>query len=101
MPGKIFAKIDTPENFSYSEYEFHGENGVNKRLDQHLHYTYSVFPSGKEVKSKIQMNFYQKPIYNYKLECELDPTRSMNSFISELDTRGALTIWIDMLDSYS
>ena len=46
------------------------------------------------------MNFYQKPIYNYKLECNLDPARSMNSFISQLDKRGALTVWIDMLKSY-
>ena len=66
-----------------------------------MHYTYSVYPSGKEVKSKIKMNFYQKPIYNYRLECELDPARSMNSLINKLDKRGALTLWIDMLDSYS
>lgn len=38
-------------------------------LDQGPSYTYSVWPSS-EIKKDIEMKFYQKPIYNYKIECE-------------------------------
>ena len=48
-------------------------------LDHHKHYTYSVWPSSYAVKSKVDLKFYQRPIYNYRLECAADPERSMET----------------------
>ena len=63
-----------------TEYDFQKENGVLDFLDEHLHYTYSVWPSSRAVKGNVNMNFYQKPIYNYKLECELSTEKSLAMF---------------------
>ena len=71
------------------------------RLEEHLHYTYSIFPSSEKVKSDVNLKFWQKPIYNYKLECELDPERSMENLLKQVNQRGQLNAWTEMLDSFS
>ena len=46
------------------------------------------------------MNFYQKPIYNYKLNCQLDPERSMETLEVLLSSNEMNHAWVKMLDSY-
>ena len=38
-------------------------------LQNKMHYTYSFFPDDS-IKKEIPMNFYQRPTYHWKLECE-------------------------------
>ena len=54
------------------------ENGLINVMDDWNHYTYSFFPSS-EIKKDIPMKFYQKPIYNYKLECDNEPGRDITT----------------------
>lgn len=49
-------------------FDLENENGVGTILNNWLTYTYDVWPS-HEIKKDVPLNFYQKPIYNYKLEC--------------------------------
>ena len=56
-------------------------------LDDTLHYTHSVYPSSLEVKSNVPMNLYQKPGYNYKLECQTDPARSIEAVYEHIDAK--------------
>ena len=55
------------------------ENGVLDNLESMQSYSYSIWPTSEAVKKQIEMKFYQKPIYNYKLECEADPKTSMQA----------------------
>ena len=52
-----------------TEYDVQLENGVLNRLDNALHYTYSVWPSS-EFKKNIPMKFWQKQVYNYDISCD-------------------------------
>ena len=54
----------------YSEYDLQKENGVLDNLESLRSYSYSIWPTSVATKSQIEMKFYQKPIYNYKLQCE-------------------------------
>ena len=38
-------------------------------MDQQLAYTYGVFPGSAVVKQAVKLNFYQRRVLNYKLEC--------------------------------
>ena len=71
-----------------------------ERLDNHLHYTYSIWPSSRFVKKNVEMKFYEKPVYNYKLECENDPKRNMEAFNRELSDRVLPDAWIGMLANF-
>ena len=77
------------------------ENGVINRLDDHMHYTYSVYPSSRAIKSKIDMNFYQKPIYNYELKCENDPNRSLETLFSQIEGKDAISTWTKMINAFA
>ena len=65
------------ENFT--EYDFQKENGVLDALNEHEHITYSYWPSTYAIKSKVKMNFYNQPTFNFKLECELNPEKSFDA----------------------
>ena len=54
---------------SLTEWDVHSESGVLDYVDQARSVTYSLWPSS-EVKKDILMKFYQKPAYNFKIECE-------------------------------
>ena len=54
---------------SLTEWDVHSESGVLNYVDQARSVTYSFWPSS-EIKKDIPMKFYQKPAYNYKIECE-------------------------------
>ena len=43
------------------------------------------------------MKFYEKPIYNYKLECANDPKRNMEAFNREYSERTLPDAWKGML----
>ena len=63
----------TSKDSTYTEFELQKENGVLDRLEKESRsYTYSFWPSSAE-KQDIELKFFQKPIYNYKLECQGDP----------------------------
>lgn len=47
----------------------HRESGVLNYLDQARDYTYSVWP-GSHIKKDVKMKFFEKPVYNYRIECE-------------------------------
>ena len=64
--------------FTPTLFDLEFENGVGNVLDDLLHYSYSTWPSS-DIKKDIPMNFYQQPIYNYKLECDIEPGRDMAS----------------------
>ena len=100
QPGDVYQKVDDEAEFSFSQFDFETENGVLYRLDEHLHYTYSVYPGSKQVKSKIRMGFYEKPIYNYKLECDLDPERSLKTLSDMINKSGQMNAWKKMLDAF-
>ena len=55
-----------------------------EKLEKALHYTYSFWPSSEAIKKQVEMQFYQKPIYNYRLECELEPDKSLDTLLSNL-----------------
>lgn len=52
-----------------SEWDVQLENGILTKLDEHMHTSYSFFPSS-HLKQNIPMNFYLRPNSSYKLECE-------------------------------
>ena len=47
----------------------HNESGVLNYLDQARDYTYSVWP-GSVIKKDVKMKFFEKPVYNFKIQCE-------------------------------
>ena len=53
---------------SMTEWDIHLENGVLTRLDDQPHTSYSFYPSSA-LKKEVPMNFYLKPLKNFKLEC--------------------------------
>lgn len=56
-----------------------------------------MWPSSYEVKSKVPMNFYEKPIYNYKLECHNDPQRNQESLTKLVGDEKQTGSWVAML----
>ena len=46
------------------------------------------------------MKFYEKPVYNYKLECVNDPNRNLEAFNNELKERVLTDAWIGMLANF-
>ena len=46
-------------------------------------YTFSVWP-GSQIKKDVPYKFYQKPIYNYKLECE-NNGNTLSEYVSLFD----------------
>ena len=65
-----YQQVQNFESFNLNEYDFQLENGVLNALESQRSYTYSFYPDSS-VKKDIFMNFYQRPVYNWKLECEL------------------------------
>ena len=61
------------------------ENGVLENLESLRSYSYSIWPTSFATKSQIEMKFYQKPIYNFKLECEINPETSMQAVQDIID----------------
>ena len=47
------------------------------------------------------MNFYEKPIYNYKLKCELDPEKDQTALAKQFGGAKQSVSWVPMLESYS
>lgn len=86
-PGVVYQELTRPRSWtnSLNEYEFQEENHVVSLLDEHLHTTYSYWPSLYEAKSSIKMSFFQKPIYNYRLKCELDPNKTMDTLLESIE----------------
>ena len=70
MVDSLYQNVPNYEQFYLNEYEFQSENGVLNALESQRSYTYSFYPDSN-VKKDILMNFYQRPAYNWKLECEL------------------------------
>ena len=69
-----------------TEWDVHSENGVLNYVDQARSVTYSLWPSS-DVKKDIPMKFYQKPAYNYKIECETSSeAHSLAEFQAEIET---------------
>ena len=82
-----------------NEYDYQFENSVLNRLEESLHFTYSVWPSS-EIKKNVPLNMYQRPIYNFKLECANDKARSMTSVIERLTSYYSDSTWYKMLTDF-
>ena len=63
-----YIELSLPAEYSLTEHSWQEENGVLDVLQRQLHYTYS-FPDDL-VKKEIPLKVWQKPTYNWKLECE-------------------------------
>lgn len=68
-----------------NEYDFHLENGLLNKVDAARSSTYSFFPSSEAVKKDVELNVYQRPIVNYKLECAADPERTIQKILEDLE----------------
>ena len=75
-----------------NQFDLEYENGVGTILNNWIYYTYDIWPS-HEIKKDVLLNFYQKPIYNYRLECQLEDGRDMASLtaITQENTIGVET----------
>ena len=62
------------------------------KLEDTRTYTYSFWPND-EIKNEIEMKFYQKPIYNYKLECEPNAKTSLLAFEDLLRSDEKASAW--------
>ena len=77
--GEIFQEVPRPRlEDTYTEYDLQKENGILEWLESTRSYTYSLWPDST-IKTEIEMQFYQRPIYNYKLACEADPDTSFQA----------------------
>lgn len=76
----LYTQIN--DDFGLTEWDVQLENGVLTRLDETEHTSYSFFPSS-QIKQQVQMKFYQKPQPDYKLECDLDPIKSLDFVAQE------------------
>ena len=74
-----YQEIKQDPTKSLTEWDLQLENGLLNRMDEILHYTYSVWPSS-EFKKEVILKYYQQPIFNYKLECEQSPETDMEAF---------------------
>ena len=82
-----------------NEFDFEYENYVMNKLDEKLHYTYSVWPSN-DFKKDVKLDFYQKPVNNYRLECDLDESTSKQKFLDIYNVDIKASQWVKALDSY-
>ena len=55
-------------------------------LRSSLHYTYTFFPDDS-VKKEVPLKVWQKPTYNWKLECENTPEKTLVSAIEQLQVQ--------------
>ena len=89
--GEVFKELQghLADGAVLTEFELQEENGVVSMLDDMRHYTYSIFPSSRAVKTPIEMKFYEKPIYNYRLECETSQEgKTMKDFMDTFKING-------------
>lgn len=67
------------------------------KLEDTRTYTYSLWPNS-EIKHSIEMKFYQKPIFNYRLECEPNAKTSILAFEDLLRRDTEASAWFLFLE---
>ena len=70
------AFAEVPDQLGLTEWDVQIENGVLTRMDDTMHTSFSFFPSSA-IKKEVSLKFYQRPITNYKLECDIKEERSL------------------------
>lgn len=69
------------------------------RLESVPDYTYSFFPDSL-AKKNVTLNVYQRPMANYKLECENDPERTLDTLLAQVDiTKEMPKEWNKLIDA--
>ena len=53
------------------------------RLRDSMHYTYSFYPND-DTKQEVPIKIWQRPTYNWKLECENRPGMSLNDVTTSM-----------------
>ena len=88
-----YHELTLPSDQSLTEFSLQEENGVLDVLRDSFHYTYSFFPSDY-VKQEVPLKVWQRPTYNWKLECENAPDKALAAAITELQTSETAKPWV-------
>ena len=63
-------------------------------LRNSLHYTYTFYPSD-EVKREVPLKIWQKPTYNWKLECENTEGTTLSDAVNLLENDSTPKPWLE------